>query len=152
MLQRVCLKGLWVSTIVILLLAALQGLSGNWVAFFLLWPGAPSFGQTFIRLLIGLAAYHMKAGFAVGSISVLVLFFAFFSKSNIWVRIFAVLGFVVVVLAVMGGVLYVTSQLQDRLSLGQMADAFVGVLAAYFLLLLFLIRSSRFPRRRVKPV
>jgi hypothetical protein len=149
-LQKVSLKGLWVSTIVILLIAALQGLSGHWVAFFLLWPGGPTFGQTLIRILIGLSGYHIKAGFAVGAISVPVLFFAFFSKSNILVRIFAVVGFIIVILAVMGGFLYVTSKLQDRWSLGQMADAFVGVFAAYFLQIIFMIKTPKFPWKRAK--
>ncbi len=150
MLQKVCLRGLWISTIVILLIAALQGFSGHWIVFFLLWPGGPSFGQTFIQVLIGLSSYHIRAGFAVGVISVFILFFAFFSKSNILVRIFAVVGFVIVVLAVMGGFLYVTSKLQDRLSLGQMADAFVGVFAAYFLQFIFMIKTPGFLLSRAK--
>ncbi len=150
MLQKASLKGLWILTIVILLIAALQGISGHWITFFLLWSGGPSFGQTLIQILVALPSYHIKAGFAVGGLSVLILLLVFFSKSNLLVRIFAVLGFVVVVLAVMGGFLYVTSGLNDRLSLGQMADAFVGVFAAYFLQLIFMIKTPGFLRRRAE--
>jgi hypothetical protein len=149
MLQKVSHKGLWISTIVILLVAALQGLSGHWVAFFLLWPGGPPFGQTFIQVLVGLSNYHIKAGFAVGIISVLVVFFSFFSKSNVIVRIFSIVAFVIIILAVLGGVLYVYSGFKDRFSLGQMADAFVGVFAAYFIQLLFMFRT---PSNRTKAI
>lgn len=150
MLQKVSRIGLWVSTIAILIITALQGFSGHWVTFFLLWPGGPSFGQTFVKILVGLSNFHIVEGFAVGVFSVLVLFFAFLAKSNILVRIFAVIGFILVVLSVMGGYLYVTSKLQDRLSLGQMADAFVGVFIAYFLQLIFMIKAPRFAQRQKK--
>jgi len=86
----------------------------------------------------------------VGGLSVVILFFAFFSKSNLLVRIFAVVGFGVVVVAVMGGFIYVTSGLQDRLSLGQMADALAGVFAAYFIQLIFMFKTPGFLRRRAK--
>lgn len=150
MLQKVCFKGLWVSTIVVLLITALQILSGNWIAFFLLWPGGPHFGQAFVHILTGLPGYHIKAGFAVGAFSVLILFFAFLSKSNIFTRIFAVVGLIIVVLAVSGGFLFVTSSFQDRLSLGQMADASVGVFAAYFLQLIFMFKTLGFLNKPAK--
>ncbi len=150
MLKKVSRTGLWVSTIVVLIISAIQGLSGHWIAFYVYWPGQTSFGQNVIQILIRVSQYHIRAGFAVGVISVLILFFAFFSKSNILVRIFAVVGFIIVVLAVMGGFLYVTSNYQDRLALGQMADAFIGLFAAYFLQLIFIIKTPGFLRSRSK--
>ncbi len=140
------LKGLWISAIVILLLAAFQGLTGHWIVFFLLWPGGKALGQALVQIVIRLPNYHIFIGFAVGIVSVLVFLFAFLSRSHILVRIFAVLGFIIVVVTVLGGFLYVTSGLQDRLSLGQMADAFVGVFAAYFILVVFLFKTAGFSR------
>ncbi len=142
--------GLWISTIAVILLAALQGLSGNWIVFFFLWPGGPDFGNRFIQAMVRLSSYHRTAGFAIGAISILILFFAFRSKSSIYVRIFAVLGFVMTALAATGGILYVTSNYQDRLGLGQMADAFVGVFGTYFIQLIFMSTTPRFPWHKEK--
>lgn len=150
MSNKVCLWGLWISTIAVVLIAALQGLSGNWVTFFLIWPGTPGLQPAFIRAMVILASYHRIAGFIVGAISILILFFAFLSKSSIYVRIFAVAGFVMTALAAVGGFLYVTSGLQDRWSLGQMADAFVGVLGVYLIQLFFMNKTPRFPWVRAK--
>jgi hypothetical protein len=144
-LNRVFIWGLWIATIVALLLSALQGLSGHWIVFFLIWPMQPPFGQAFINAMVKLSSYHRMAGFAVGGLSVLILFFAFASKSSIYTRIFAVVGFAMTVLAAYGGYLYVTSGFQDRWSLGQMADAFIGVFGAYFIQLLFMIKTPGFP-------
>ena len=150
MFRKVCMWGLWISTIVVLLLAALQGLSGHWIAFFLLWPGGPSLGHAFLQAMVALSAYHRGAGFAIGAISILILFFAFFSKSTIYVRVFAIVGLVMTVVTAAGGFLYVTSGLKDRWSLGQMADGFVGVFGAYFIQLFFMNKTPRFPWHRSK--
>jgi hypothetical protein len=144
------LWGLWISTILALLIAALQVLSGHWVSFFLLWPGGPSLGIIFIRGLMALAIYHRIAGFAIGGLSILILLFAFFSRSSIWVRSFAIMGLVMTALAASGGILYITSSLMDRLSLGQMADAAIGVFGAYFIQLFFMNKTPRLPWQQAK--
>jgi hypothetical protein len=144
LLQRVCRRGLWIGTILALILIAAQLVSGNWTVFYLLWPGY-SAGETFLRIVVWLSFYHMKTGFAIGAISILILFFAFLSKSNWYVRIFSVVGLAVTFSAAMGGFLFVTSALQDRLSLGQMADSSVGVFAAYFLMFFFMNKVPRWP-------
>jgi hypothetical protein len=149
MIQKVSRIGLWVSTIVILLLVAVQGWSGGWSAFYLIWPGS-NVGATFLHIVAWLAAYHRKLGFAIGGISILIIIFAFLSKTNIYVRILTILGLAVTVSAALGGYLYVHSSLQDRLSLGQMADSFIAVFAVYFLQLFFMNKTPRFPWSRAK--
>jgi hypothetical protein len=149
MLQRVCRKGLWISAILVIVLIIAQGWTGNWSVFYLLWPGS-NVTSMFLQITAQMAVYHMRMGFAIGAISVLILIFSFLAKSNLYVRILAILGFVITVLAVIGGFLFVTSSLQDRLSLGQMADSFLGVLAADFLILFFLNKVPRFPWNRNK--
>jgi hypothetical protein len=143
------LKGLWISTLLILVLNVAQGWSGGWSAFFLDWPGA-NVSNSFLMFTAKLALYHEKMGFAMGALSILIIIFAFLARSNLYIRVFAILGFVTIVLAAWGGILYVESGLQDRLSLGQMSDAFIGAFAFYFLLLFLLNRTPRFPWDRNK--
>ena len=145
MLQRVCLRSLWISTIIVLVLFTIQGWSGNWVTFFLAWPSGPGdqLSNTFLQFMSGLSVYHVKMGFAIGAISVLISIFAFLSKSSIYVRTLAVIGLAITTSAAMGGFLYVSSGFQDRWSLGQMADAFVGVLGAYFIQLYFMGKGQK---------
>lgn len=138
---------LWVSTIVALLIAAVQALSGHWLVFYFIWPGGPSLGnpQSFANAMLKLGSYHRYAGFVVGGLSVVILFSAFLSKTTIYVRALAILGVGMVALAVAGGVAFVHSAFQDRWSLGQMADAFVGVFGIYLIQLIFMNKTPRFP-------
>ena len=122
---------LWASTILIVVLSAIQVLSGNWITLYLFWPGGPGTAPSFIKAMIDLANYHRYAGFTIGGISILVLLFAFLAKPNIFVRIISIVGLIMMGLAASGGYLYVTSNTQDRWSLGQMMDAAVGVLIVY---------------------
>jgi hypothetical protein len=149
LLQKYCGWGLWISTILILILVAVQGVSGNWTVFYLLWPGYTA-GETFLRIVVWLSLFHIKTGFAIGAISILVIIFAFLSKSNWYVRIFSLLGLAVTISAAMGGYLFVTTAFQDRLSLGQMADSFVAVFAAYFLMFFFMNKVPHWPWLRAK--
>jgi hypothetical protein len=145
-LEQVFSAALWVSTIVILVLMTVQGFSGNWVTYFLVLPGGPAnLSQSFINAMANLAIYHKVVGFITGGISISVLIFAFMSRTNIYVRTFAVLGFIITASAGIGGFLFVKSGFQDRWPLGQMADSFVGAYAAYFLQLFFMNRTPRFP-------
>jgi hypothetical protein len=145
-LQRIFSMALWVSTLAILVLLTVQAFSGNWVTYFLVLPGGPAnLSQSFINAMVQLSIYHKIAGFVIGGISILVLIFAFISRSSIYVRIFAVLGFIIAASAGVGGFLYFKSGFQDRWALGQMADSFVGVYAAYFLQLFFMNKTTRFP-------
>ena len=146
-MQNISLKGLWISTIAILVIMSVQGLSGNWITFFFVWPGGPGsqVGIAFVSAMAGLAQYHAAMGFAIGAISILILILAFMYRATVYVRIFAVLGFLITASAVMGGILYVSTVFQDRWSLGQMADSFVGAYAAYLLQLFFMNRTPRFP-------
>jgi hypothetical protein len=144
-LQRNFSMALWVLTLAILVVMSIQAVSGNWITFFLILPGGPSnLSQSFIMALAKLAIYHKVAGFMVGGISFLILIFAFIRRSSIYVRIFAVLGFIITVIAGIGGFLFVKSGFQDRWALGQMADGFVGAYAVYFLQLFFMNRTPKF--------
>jgi hypothetical protein len=145
-LQRIFSTALWISTLAILVVISVQAVSGNWITFFLILPGGPAnLSQSFIEALAKLAIYHKIVGFVIGGISILILIFAFIRRSSIYVRIFAVLGFIITVIAGIGGFLFVKSGLQDRWALGQMADSFVGAYAAYFLQLFFMNRTPKFP-------
>lgn len=144
MSRNTFLWGLWVCTGAILVTSAYQALSGHWISFFLFWPGFESL-QKYASLLDTLASLHKVLGLVTALLSIPVLVFAFFSKSKALVRIFAVVGFAMVLLAALGGYRYVTSAFKDRWSLGQMADAFVGVFGAYFIQLVFMTIGSRFP-------
>ena len=145
-LQRNLSTTLWASTIAVLLLIMLQGFSGNWITYFLILPGGPAnLSQSFIEVLAKLAIYHRIMGFVTGLVSILVLVFAFISRSTIYVRIFAVVGFIIAALAAVGGFLFITSGFQDRWALGQMADAFIGSFAAYFIQLFFMNKTPKFP-------
>jgi hypothetical protein len=143
-LQRNLSIALWISTIAILVFIMLQGFSGNWTTYFLILPGAPTLSQGFVLGLTNLAMFHKIMGFVTGFVSILVMVFAFISRSTVFVRAFAVVGFVIVALAAMGGFLFVISGFQDRWALGQMADAFVGAFAAYFLQLFLMNKTPRF--------
>ncbi len=145
MLNKVVRPGLWVLTILAVLLAAVQALSGHWIVFFFLWPGGPSFGSGFTAAMLDLGAYHRAAGFAVGGIGVLILACVFLSRWNNYVRFLAILGLALVGLCAAGGYQYYTSGYADRWALGQMADAFVGVLGVYLIQLFFMNRTPRFP-------
>jgi hypothetical protein len=145
MSNKVSIRCLWIATVAILLLAALQALSGNWIVYFYFWPGGAFYGSSLVRLVLWLAKYHITTGFIVGGLSIIVLVFAFISKSGLWVRIFAAAGLIMVGLAASGGIGFVTSGFQDRMSLGRMADAFVGVFAAYFFQLFFMKVQPSFP-------
>ncbi len=144
--QRTFSMALWISTLAMLVVLSVQAFSGNWITFFLILPGAPAnLSKTFINAMSQLATYHIVAGFITGCISVLVLIFAFIHRSSTYVRIFAVLGFIITASAGIGGFLFVKSGFQDRWALGQMTDSFIGAYAAYFLQLFFMNRTPTFP-------
>jgi hypothetical protein len=143
-------RALWVSTILMVLVSAVQGISGNWITFFLIWSGGPAWGDAFTRAMGSLAAYHMFMGFALGALSILIILLAFYSKSSRWVKIISIIGLVMVALAASGGMLYVNSGLQDRVALGQMADALVGTVGIYLIQLFFMNRTPVFPWDRAK--
>jgi hypothetical protein len=151
-LQRISLLGLWISTIAILMVMSVQGLSGNWITFFFVWPGGPQsqLGPEFTLAMAGLASYHSKMGYVMSGLAILILVLAFVRRSSVYVRVFAVLGFLITASAAMGGILYVSTAFQDRWSLGQMADSFVGAYAAYLLQLFFMNKTPRFPWMRSK--
>jgi hypothetical protein len=144
MSPKIYQNGLWVATIAVLIVAAIQGFSGHWVTFFLIWPGSASYGHALIQAMSDLANYHKGAGVAVAVLSLVSLIFAFGARPNIYVRIFALVGFALTVVTVIGAYKYVTSGFQDRWSLGQMADGFVGVFAAYFIQLLLMLKTPEF--------
>jgi hypothetical protein len=147
--QRISSKGLWISTGVILALLCVQGLSGNWITFLFNLPGAPTdLGIGFYDAMVKLSMYHIIAGFSTIVISILILIFAFINRSNLYVRIFAVLGFIIIASAIIGGMEYVNSMFKDRWPLGQMADSFIGAFAAYFIQLFFLAKVPRFLRKK----
>jgi hypothetical protein len=149
MSQKATRVALWISAILILLLIAAQGWSGQWVVFYVLWPGA-KIGNTLATVAGHFSGYHVKMGFAIGAVSLLILILAFFSRSSLYARILAIVAFALVVLAAAGGVQFVRSGFQDRVSLGQMADSFLGAFAANFLLLFFLNKTPKFPWSRQK--
>ncbi len=140
--SKLGIRGLWISTIAILATSGFQALTGHWVSFFLFWPGFQSLDK-YLGFLNTLASMHRVIGFVTAGLGIAVTAFAFVSRPGRTVRLFALLGLVMVGLAATGGYLYVTSVFKDRWSLGQMADAFVGVFGAYFLQLLFMVMKSR---------
>jgi hypothetical protein len=135
---------IWIATFTILVLITLQGWTGGWSVFYLVWPGS-NVSATIVQVTASLAAYHVHMGFGIGVVSILVILLAFLAKSSVYVRLFSILGFGIVVLAALGGFNFVTTAFADRLSLGQMADAFIGAYIAYFLQLFFLNKTPRFP-------
>jgi hypothetical protein len=143
--QHISSRVLWISTLAILVVMSVQALSGNWITFLFILPGRPAdLSLGFIQAMAKLSFYHQIAGFAIVCISVVILIFAFIHKTTLYVRIFSALGFVITVSAVIGGFVYVTSALEDRWSLGQMADSFVGAFAAYLLQLFFMNKTPGF--------
>jgi hypothetical protein len=138
-------RWLWIATIVLVVLIAVQGLSGNWVTLFLALPGATDLAAAFIEAMAGLSVFHAWMGFTIGIFSILVLVLAFLAKSSVYVRVFAVIGVVLAASAILGGYLFFSSGYQDRWALGQMADSFVGAFAAFLLQLFFMNRTPRFP-------
>jgi hypothetical protein len=74
----------------------------------------------------------------MGALSILIVVFSFLYKSHILVHLAAIIGLVLIGSAVMGGVLFVNSGLQDNWPLGQMMDSFVVAFAAYLLQLFFM--------------
>lgn len=145
--KKTSMKLLWISTILVLVLIALQDWSGGWATFYLVWPGS-EVSSAFQFFTAKLAIYHMKMGYAIGLVSVLIVIFAFLAKSNLYIRIFSILGLVVTAVAALGGYLYVTTYFKDRLALGQMADASIGAFALYFVSLFLMNRTPRFPWSR----
>ena len=141
MSQKTYVTALWVSTIAILATSAFQALSGHWVSFFLFWPGFQSL-DSYLGFLNTLASMHRVVGVVTAVLAISVAVFAVLSKPGLVVRLLALLGLVMVGVAALGGYLYVTSVFKDRWSLGQMADAFVGVFGAYFLQVIFMVRKS----------
>ena len=150
MFQKISQKILWIATIAVLIICAVQGISGHWVTFYLIWPGSESSGQTFLRAMKDLANYHKAAGVSVGVLSILILILAFGSRPSIYVRIMALIGLALTVVTIIGAYKYVSSGFLDRWSLGQMADGFVGVFAAYFLQLLLMLKTPAFLLHRGK--
>jgi hypothetical protein len=143
MLKKYLRVSLWAVVAAVLLLAAVQSLSGNWVTYFFVWPGA-NYGIPFSMAMGRLAAYHRIAGVVIGGLSTIAVVLAFVSDWSAWVRVFAVLGLAAVITAAVGGLIYVNTAFGDRMSLGQMSDAAVGVLVAYALILFVM----KFPVRR----
>ncbi len=145
-LQKFSSRGLWISTLAILVVMSVQAWSGNWITFFLILPGGSAgLSPQFLQAMSNLSIYHAVMGFVTGALAIIVLVFAFIHKSSIYVRIFAILGLVITASAAMGGILFQQSGYQDRWPLGQMADSFVGAYAAYFLQLFFMNRTPNFP-------
>ena len=110
--RHASLRGLWVCTAAILVTSAYQALGGHWISFFLFWPGFESL-QHHISLLGALASLHGVLGFLTCALSIPLLVFAFLSKPNVFVRIFAAVGFAMVFVAVLGGYPCVTSMFKD---------------------------------------
>jgi hypothetical protein len=129
---------LWVLTIAILAVIAVQGLSGNWVTIFFVLRGGTQLSLDFLAAMGGLAQYHIIMGFITAAFAFLVLVFAFLRKSHILVRLAAIAGLLLVGSAILGGYLYVQDGLQDNWPLGQMMDSFIGAFAAYALMVVFM--------------
>jgi hypothetical protein len=150
MRSKFFIYSLWTTTLAIVLLSAIQVLSGNWVTYFFLFPGGPNYGERFMRAMADLGTYHKIMGFVIGALSITIPPLAFLARANNYVKVFSLLGFVVTILAAIGGVAYVNSGFGDRLGLGQMADAAVGVFVAFFLQLFFMNQVPRFPWNKEK--
>jgi heme A synthase len=144
--DRFFLPALWVATILILVITTVQGVTGRWYVFYFLWPNGPTIASWFMPYLVKMGPFHKVVGFVIGGLSILIFIFALGSKSRGWVKIFAFVGLVVTIVAAVGGIMYVTSGLKDRWSLGQMADAMSGVLLAYLVQFYFMNRKGYRPK------
>jgi len=103
-----------------------------------------------MRAMADLGTYHKITGFVIGALSITIPSLAFLARANNYVKVFSLLGFVVTILAAIGGVAYVNSGFGDRLGLGQMADAAVGVFVAFSLQLFFMNQVPRAPWNKEK--
>lgn len=97
-----------------------------------------------MRAMMNLGTYHKIMGFVIGALSIIIPPLAFLARANNYVKVFSLLGVIVTVLTAIGGIAYVNSGFGDRLGLGQMADAAVGVFVAFFLQLFFMNRVPHF--------
>jgi hypothetical protein len=138
-IQKIYSSVLWVLTIAVLAVIAVQGLSGNWVTVFFVLPGGTELSPDFLIAMGRLAQYHIIMGFITVAFAVLILIFAFLHKSHLFVRLAAIAGPLLTGSAILGGYLYVQSGLQDNWPLGQMMDSFIGAFAAYALMVVFVV-------------
>ncbi len=148
MLQKAGRMGLWIALIVILVAIVVQGWSGNWTVFFAIWPvKTATYSQTFMSVVGDLTAYHLKMGWGIGIIGILVLILAFLGRANLLVKLLAIAGVALAAVAALGGYHYVHSIFQDQMALGQMADSFLGITVVYFAMLFFLGWGKLFKKR-----
>ena len=133
----VSLTGLRRAIIATLAVLTIQGWTGDSVNLFSVFPQG-SVNASFLGIVEalfaagGIATYHAFEGILLIILATLVLALALNTRIRI-VNLFAILGFVMVISAVIGGVLFVLSGFQNNGFSSQMATSFLGAYAFYFL-------------------
>jgi hypothetical protein len=135
-------RPLRLSAVATLILMGIQAWTGDFVNVFLTSAFSTTVGQSiggFFEAVLGNGPFlllHGMLGFLVllSAIGVLAVSFRFHRRS---VRIAAVLGLVFIIVAGLGGYLFVLSGFSAGGSSMQMGGAFLGAFAMYFILLYY---------------
>ena len=129
-------------TVVILVLLTVQGLTGDTINLFAVFPsGTVGFSDTgFLQAVFNVGptmVYHTMEGFLLVYLSIAVLVLSLRWYKTLSVRLSATLGLVSLVSAGIGGLLFVISGFQNNVNSAQMGGSFIGAYAFYFLLLYY---------------
>jgi hypothetical protein len=138
-------RTLHILVVVILVLLTVQGWSGDVVNLFAVFPSAPVATSVagFFQAIFGvggvgpLMVYHASEGILLFALSVAALALSFLQFKKWSVRICAILGFIYIVLAGTGGLLFVFSTFTNNGNSAQMGGSFIGAYAFYFMLLYY---------------
>ncbi len=130
--------------VVMLLIVATQGWTGDFVNVFVApSQGVSPYSFSMVGFLQGVESlgpfliWHASEGVLIFALSLVLLFFSFRWSTKRSVRISAALGTVTVVVAGLGGMLFVLSGFSDGGTSMQMGGSFLGVFALYFIELYF---------------
>jgi hypothetical protein len=134
-------RNLRILVIGILVLLTAQGWSGDFANLFAVFPTGQiaSLNDLFQALFQAgpLVLYHSIEGLVLLALSIAILVFSFAKSRSKNLRIFALLGTISVISAIIGGVLFVLSSFQNNANSAQMGGSFIGAYAFYFLVLYF---------------
>ncbi len=139
-------KRVFISIIIILILLTLEGISGNWVNLFVIFPTNitnTSPGNLFAIAYNtnSLIAFHIILGIFLVFAGGFVLVYGLKIKDR-YLTIVLIIGLVMILSAIMGALLFVFSGFTDGMSSGQMGDSMIGAYAFYFLALYCIQRVS----------
>jgi succinate dehydrogenase/fumarate reductase cytochrome b subunit len=146
---EVAARRLWMTVVAILVLLTVQGYTGGFIVLFAVFPSAiNSTISGFYQALTDaglLTVYHASEGLVLVLISILIVVLALVYRSNIGVRVSAVIGMTAVISAAVGGILFVLSGFKNEGNSAQMAGSYIGAYASNFLVLYFLKEPAKTP-------